>query len=108
LEKRFGKRKEFEKVLEANKELGKHLPNQEVRESFQRLSRSKFGSNSFQKSAKEGFEKAVSGSFNLEKTAEGLKTLAKSANPVSGAAKVGFKIAKAAIKQITKSITISY
>jgi len=103
LEKRFGKRKEFEKVLRAHKELKNHLPDKEVRRAFGKMARESFGKKTISKSAKETFKKAINKSWKIGKTVKGLTSLAASSNPMSGVAKVGLKLAKGISKQINKS-----
>jgi hypothetical protein len=102
LEKRFGKRKEFEQVLEAHKGLPQHLPDREVRDSFKKLSQAPFGSKAFRKEAEAGFSAALSQGRGFAskagKAAKGLKFLAEGGNPLSGAAKIGLKAANHVIK----------
>ena len=103
LEKRFGKRKEFEKVLEAHKELKNHLPDKEVRGNFAKFARSQFGSPAMKKAAKKSFKEAINKSYKIGKAVKGLTSLASSTNPMSGIAKMGLKMASRISKQLNQS-----
>jgi hypothetical protein len=103
LEKRFGSRKEFEKVLEAHKELKTHLPDKEIRTNFGKFARAQFGSRSMKKASKKSFKKALTNSLKIGKAVKGLTKLAALSNPISGIAKMGLKMAKGISKQIQKS-----
>lgn len=108
LEKRFGKLKEFERALAAHKELKKHLPDKEIRTSFAKFARAQnFGSKTLQKSTKEGLKKALSKSWKIGKSVKGLTSLAASSNPMSGAAKLGLKMAKTISKNINRDRGLS-
>jgi hypothetical protein len=107
LEKRFGKRKEFEKVLGAHKELKNHLPDKEIRSKFARFARAQFGSPGMKKATKKAFKESLKKSYKIGKAVKGLTSLAASSNPMSGIAKMGLKMATKISKQLEKSNEIT-
>lgn len=104
LEKRFGKFKDFDKTLQAHKELRQYFPkNEQAMKSFAKFARAeKFGSKSLKESTKKAFKKTLSKSWSIGKTMKGLTSLAASSNPMSGPAKIGLKMAKSITKQLNK------
>lgn len=102
LESKFGKHKEFTRVMEATKGLDKAIPDRNLRAAFSKFARSQFSSKATQKAAAEGLKQAARGASKLGKTAKSLTSLAASSNPVSGAAKMGVGIVKKAMK-LTKT-----
>src|SRR5699024_7490235 len=91
LEKRFGKRKKFEQVLEHTNDLNKYLPDQQVRRHFGRAAREHFGGGHIRDSTKKALRKSLSKSRKLGKVIKGLSRLASSTNPLSAIAKAGLK-----------------
>jgi hypothetical protein len=103
LEKRFGKRKEFEKALKAQKTLKNHLPDQDLRRAFGQFAREGIGGKPIRKTTRKAFRKSLSNTYNIGQAVKGLTSLAASSNPLSGAAKLGLKIATKISKQLNKS-----
>lgn len=103
LERRFGKRIEFERVLQAHKELGKHIPDKEVCTDFANFARAQFGSPAMKKSARKTLAKSLSESWKIGKVVKGFTRLAASSNPMSSVAKMGLKIATNLDKEVERS-----
>lgn len=103
LEKRFGKYKEFERMMGAEKALKKHLPDKEIRTNFVKFARAQFGSPEMKASTKKALRKSLSKSWKIGKAIKGFSSLAASSNPISGIAKMGLKMAKNINREIQQS-----
>lgn len=102
LQKRFGKHKEFERLMKAEHKLTKHLPDREVRQAVSKMGWEKSEQGTISKATQKAFKKTLD-SWNMKSAMKGLSTLAKGTSMMKNPAQIGLKLAKTVSKQLNQN-----